>query len=194
MFVLKHIYINSCIINNRTHAIVYIHYMSGVVLKNVQMEMEWRNINGTGDHWVFESPLTSSSSSSSLSSSKLSSSPMSVSSCSPFSSRSANYIEHTVSRFDTLAGVAIKYGVEVLLLAYMWYVIYNIFKNTLFFTHTLSWLCAYVYLCTCKLFDDSVTLIVIDVAKLLNLKHYRWVFTYCFLYLAVVDFDYTMIY
>lgn len=77
------------------------------------MEMEWRNINGTGDHWVFESPLTSSSSSSSLSSSKLSSSPMSVSSCSPFSSRSANYIEHTVSRFDTLAGVAIKYGVEV---------------------------------------------------------------------------------
>lgn len=85
----------------------------GFVLKNVQMEREWRNNNGYGDHWVFESPLTSSSSSSSLSSSKLSSSPLSVSSCSPFSSRSANYIEHTVSRFDTLAGVAIKYGVEV---------------------------------------------------------------------------------
>jgi hypothetical protein len=26
-----------------------------------------------------------------------------------------NYIEHQVSKFDTLAGVAIKYGVEVLL-------------------------------------------------------------------------------
>lgn len=82
-------------------------------MKNVQMEMEWRNNNGLGDNWVFESPLTSSSSSSSLSSSKLSSSPLSVSSCSPFSSRGVNYIEHTVSRFDTLAGVAIKYGVEV---------------------------------------------------------------------------------
>ncbi|KAL8120507.1 uncharacterized protein LOC141724780 [Apium graveolens] len=77
------------------------------------MEREWRNNNGFGDHWVFESPLPSSSSSSSLSSSKLCSSPLSVSSCSPFSSHGANYIEHTVSRFDTLAGVAIKYGVEV---------------------------------------------------------------------------------
>lgn len=26
----------------------------------------------------------------------------------------ANYIEHPVSKFDTLAGIAIKYGVEVL--------------------------------------------------------------------------------
>lgn len=95
--------------------IVYIHYMSGFMLKNMQMEREWRNNNGFGDHWVFESPLISSSSSSS-SSSKLSS-PKSVSSCSPFSSSGANYIEHTVSRFDTLAGVAIKYGVEVLLSA-----------------------------------------------------------------------------
>lgn len=119
---------------NRTHVVVYIHHMSGFVLKNVQMEREWRNNNGFGDPWVFESPLSSSSSSSSLSSSKLSSSPLSVSSCSPFSSRSANYIEHTVSKFDTLAGVAIKYGVEVLLLAY---VIHNTFLNALLHTHTL---------------------------------------------------------
>jgi hypothetical protein len=27
-----------------------------------------------------------------------------------------NYIEHQVSKFDTLAGVAIKYGVEVIFL------------------------------------------------------------------------------
>lgn len=32
--------------------------------------------------------------------------------------RGLNYIEHQVSKLDTLAGVAIKYGVEVLLLVY----------------------------------------------------------------------------
>ena len=31
-----------------------------------------------------------------------------------------NYILHTVSRRDTLAGVAIKYGVEVIFLKPMW--------------------------------------------------------------------------
>lgn len=35
------------------------------------------------------------------------------SSCDSSISSSAGYIEHTVSRFDTLAGIAIKYGVEV---------------------------------------------------------------------------------
>ncbi|KAG6552202.1 hypothetical protein Mapa_006050 [Marchantia paleacea] len=35
------------------------------------------------------------------------------SSCDSSVSSSAGYIEHTVSRFDTLAGIAIKYGVEV---------------------------------------------------------------------------------
>lgn len=77
------------------------------------MEREWRNNGGNGidDYRAFESPLSSSSS-------KLlsvSSSPLPVSSCSYSSSGGVgcNYIEHTVSRFDTLAGVAIKYGVEV---------------------------------------------------------------------------------
>lgn len=32
-----------------------------------------------------------------------------------------NWIEHEVSRFDTLAGVAIKYGVEVQLLVYIYF-------------------------------------------------------------------------
>lgn len=96
------------------------------LLKKRAMEKEWRNNSGFGDHWLFESSLSSSSSSSS--SSKHSSSPVSVSSCSPFSSIGANYIEHTVSRFDTLAGVAIKYGVEVLLLAYMPFSLYHIYE------------------------------------------------------------------
>lgn len=33
----------------------------------------------------------------------------------PISSAGLNYIQHPVSKFDTLAGVAIKYGVEVLI-------------------------------------------------------------------------------
>lgn len=97
-------------------------------MENCGMQMEereWRNNGGigVGDHRfssMFDSP----------SSSKLFpiSSPVpdysSSSSCSPLSGGTsvavgvgvggANYIEHHVSKFDTLAGVAIKYGVEVI--------------------------------------------------------------------------------
>lgn len=87
------------------------------------MEREWRNNGGIGigDHRIFESPSTPSSSSLKL---FPISSPVpaqsSSSSCSSFSGGAsvavggANYIEHPVSKFDTLAGVAIKYGVEVI--------------------------------------------------------------------------------
>lgn len=61
------------------------------------------------------------------------------SSCSPFSGRlsvgSTNYIEHHVSKFDTLAGVAIKYGVEVI----------NFFSIIRFF-------------CACYIFENLINL------------------------------------
>lgn len=82
---------------------------------NIQMENECINSNGIGDDhrllplstlklFPTSSPGYSSSSSSS---------------CWPFSGRLSvgrctNYIEHHVSKFDTLAGVAIRYGVEVI--------------------------------------------------------------------------------
>lgn len=80
------------------------------------MAQQWRR-NGRNefdDYRSFDSPLSSSSSLSNKLYS-VSSTPLPISSC-PYSSSGGvggNYIEHTVSRFDTLAGVAIKYGVEV---------------------------------------------------------------------------------
>ncbi|KAL8105643.1 uncharacterized protein LOC141664876 [Apium graveolens] len=65
--------------------------------------------HGYNDYRSFDSPLSSSSPSNKLYS--VSSAPLPISSCSY--GAGGNYIEHTVSRFDTLAGVAIKYGVEV---------------------------------------------------------------------------------
>lgn len=89
----------------------------------VNMENEWRN--GVANHRlsssVIESPVRVFQISSPANSSA-SSSPA----CSPFSGNGSvalgvgvgvggcNYIEHRVSKFDTLAGVAIKYGVEVI--------------------------------------------------------------------------------
>lgn len=86
------------------------------------MENEWRN--GVGNHRfssVIESPPTARVfQGSSPANSSASSSPA----CSAFSGDGSvalgvgvggcNYIEHRVSKFDTLAGVAIKYGVEVI--------------------------------------------------------------------------------
>lgn len=76
------------------------------------MEDECRHCNGIRDDRL--SPLSLKifpSSSPGYSSSR-------SSSCSPLSGRLSvgctNYIEHHVSKYDTLAGVAIKYGVEVI--------------------------------------------------------------------------------
>lgn len=80
------------------------------------MDREWRNNGGIGfndDYRLFESPLSSSNKLYSVSSAPL---PISLCSYSPSGGvGGGNYIEHTVSRFDTLAGVAIKYGVEVII-------------------------------------------------------------------------------
>ncbi|KAK1387316.1 LysM domain-containing protein [Heracleum sosnowskyi] len=78
------------------------------------MENECRYSNGIGDdHRLL--PLSTLKLFPISSPAYSSSSPFS--SCSPFSGRLSvgctNYIEHHVSKFDTLAGVAIKYGVEV---------------------------------------------------------------------------------
>ncbi|KAK1380493.1 LysM domain-containing protein [Heracleum sosnowskyi] len=81
------------------------------------MEQQLRNSGGNGfdDYGSFDSPMSSSSPSNKLYS--VSSAPLPISSCSYSYSYSGavggNYIEHTVTKFDTLAGVAIKYGVEV---------------------------------------------------------------------------------
>lgn len=87
------------------------------------MENGWRN--GVGNHRfssVIESPATATARVFQISSSANSSASSSPA-CSPFCDGSValgvgvggcNYIEHRVSKFDTLAGVAIKYGVEVI--------------------------------------------------------------------------------
>lgn len=93
------------------------------------MESDWRI--GVENHRfssVIESPARvfqiSSPSNSSASVSPANSSASFSSACSPFNGNGSvavgvgvggsNYIEHRVSKFDTLAGVAIKYGVEVI--------------------------------------------------------------------------------
>lgn len=74
---------------------------------------------GYDDYLSYEFPLSSSSPSPSNKLYSVSSAPLPISSCSYSYSggMGGNYIEHTVSRFDTLAGVAIKYGVEVIILS-----------------------------------------------------------------------------
>lgn len=76
------------------------------------MEKEWRN--GVGNHRlssVIESPKLFQLSSPAYSSSSSPSSPFSGNGS--VGVGGSNYIEHHVSKYDTLAGVAIKYGVEV---------------------------------------------------------------------------------
>lgn len=93
----------------------------------MQMDREWRNNGaiGVGDHRlasVFESPSSSSATAKLFPISSPVTDYSSSSSCSPISGGGsvsvgvggANYIEHHVSKYDTLAGVAIKYGVEVI--------------------------------------------------------------------------------
>lgn len=73
---------------------------------HTEMAQEWGSSVGNG----FDDYRSSESSSNRLYS--VSSLPVSFNP-SPGGVCGDNYIEHTVSRFDTLAGVAIKYGVEV---------------------------------------------------------------------------------
>ncbi|CAA2978590.1 uncharacterized protein LOC111398471 [Olea europaea var. sylvestris] len=81
------------------------------------MEKE-RRVNGGGDfyqvHWSTEVPTSSASSASSSPPSRsLPASSESSTSIGVGVNGGPNYIVHPVSKFDTLAGVAIKYGVEV---------------------------------------------------------------------------------
>lgn len=81
------------------------------------MEKE-RRVNGGGDfyqvHWSTEVPTSSASSASSSPPSRsLPASSESSTSIGVGVNGGPSYIVHPVSKFDTLAGVAIKYGVEV---------------------------------------------------------------------------------
>lgn len=95
-------------------------------VSRMQMERERRNNGGIGEYYHGNSLLMESSSKAFPISSS-SSSPSSSSLIGGASGGGVNYIEHPVSKFDTLAGVAIKYGVEVnsscLLMPFYFYLI-----------------------------------------------------------------------
>lgn len=74
-------------------------------------EDDCNNVNGS--FRITSSSVLSSSSSSSSTPLKHTSSPVAVGIVGTGGVGGLSYIEHPVSKFDTLAGVAIKYGVEV---------------------------------------------------------------------------------
>lgn len=58
-------------------------------------------------------------------------------SSSPDSSSKVNYIEHCVSRMDTLAGLAIMYGVEVIGIWILYFFLHGLYMLSSSFVHVV---------------------------------------------------------